>query len=109
MAASFRDFLKKCREHGELVEKKVQLKDYLGSATKTIPAGRKADAAEGSLEELAEKILKTLAKSHRFFAEILELFPGEGYGRVARAIGWLNQKGKITQDGEGKYQVKGEI
>ena len=90
-------------------EKKVQLKDYLGSATKTIPADRKADAAEGSLEELAEKILKTLAKSHRFFAEILELFPGEGYGRIARVIGWLNQKDKIAQDGEGKYQVKGEV
>ena len=87
-------------------EKKVQLKDYLNAATKTIPAGRKADAAEGSLEELAEKILKALAKSHRFFAEILELFPDEGYGRIARAVGRLSQEGKITQDGEGKYQPK---
>lgn len=56
----------------------------------------------------AEKIVKALSRSHRFFAEILELFASEDYGRIARAIGLLNQKAKITQDGKGKYQPRSD-
>jgi 2,5-furandicarboxylate decarboxylase 1 len=51
-------------------EKKVQLKDYLGPTTKS-GTPREAGADDSSVEELAEKILKALSKSHRFFAEIL--------------------------------------
>ncbi len=88
-------------------EKKARLKDYLGAAPKTKKGGATA-AGDGSLDEVMEKILKALAKSHSFFAELLELFPRENYGRIARAIGRLNQEGKITQDGEGRYRLKNE-
>jgi 2,5-furandicarboxylate decarboxylase 1 len=88
-------------------EGKVKLKDYLGAATGRAEK-KKAGAGEKGVEVLAEEILKTLSKSHRFFAEILELFPGEEFGRVARAIGWLAEKEKITQDGEGRYQPRSE-
>lgn len=57
------------------------------------------------MKELAEKIVAVLAKSHRFFAELLEIFPREEYGRIARAIGRLHQNGKISQDAEGRYQL----
>ena len=61
------------------------------------------------LKRFASKIkgwtLRELSKAHMFFAEVLELFPNEEYLRITRAIGWLNQRGKITQDEEGKYQL----
>ena len=86
---------------------KVKLKDYLGAA-----AGRaekkKEVAGERGVEVLAETILRALSSSHKFFAEILELFPGEEFGRIARAIGWLQQNKKIRQDGEGRYQLAPE-
>lgn len=88
---------------GKNVQGKVQLKDYTGPGAGTASSAKKA--VSDNVEALAEKILKALAKSHRFFAEILELFPKESYGRIAQAIGKLNQQGKITEDGEGKYQL----
>jgi 2,5-furandicarboxylate decarboxylase 1 len=82
---------------------KARLKDYLGAATTR--AEKKEVPDEKGVEVLANKILSALSSSHRFFGEILELFPGKDFGRLARAIGWLQQSGKITQDGEGKYQL----
>jgi 2,5-furandicarboxylate decarboxylase 1 len=84
-------------------EGKVQLKDYLGSQADTGQRSvRTAAAADaGSVEQ---KILDSLSKSHRFFADILGLFPREDFGAIARAIGELTSAGKITQDGDGKYQ-----
>lgn len=89
-------------------EKKVRLSDYLGGAARPVTRSG-TEARDGSTEELADSILKALSKSHRFFAEMLELFPREGYGKIACAVGWLHQEGKITQDGEGKYQPKAEV
>jgi len=57
---------------------------------------------------LSEKILGALRKSHCFFARLLELFPWADYRAIASALGQLHQEGKITQDGEGKYQVTEE-
>ncbi|MBI2209414.1 MAG: UbiD family decarboxylase [Deltaproteobacteria bacterium] len=86
-------------------EKQARLKDYLGPAS--APAPRKSrEREEAPIDGLAGKIVKTLAASHRFFGEMLDLFPKEGYARIARAIGRLHQEGKITQDTEGKYQLK---
>lgn len=87
-------------------EGKVQLKDYLGQVSRP-ESGIKGSAVEDNVEELADKILKALSRSPRFFAEMVELFPKEEFRRLARAIGLLNQKGKITQDGEGRYQLAG--
>ena len=86
-------------------EKQAQLKDYLGAAA--APAPRKSrEREELPIDGLAKKILKTLAASHRFFGEMLDLFPREGYAGIARAIGHLHAQGKITQDGEGRYEVR---
>ncbi len=86
---------------------KAQLKGYLGPATERAKKTKEVKAETG-LEELAEKILQALSKSHSFFAEILQRFPREDFGRIARAIGWLQQNGKISQDGEGRYQLAEE-
>jgi len=86
-------------------EKQAQLKDYLAPAATRAPhKSRESEETPG--DGLAEKIVKILAASHRFFGEMLDLFPKEGYARIARAIGRLHQEGKITQDTEGKYQLK---
>ena len=85
-------------------EGKVRLKDYVGQTTGPSKA-KKEDVGDDNVESLAGRVLRELSKSHRFFAEFLELFPGEDYGKIARAIGLLNGKDKITQDGEGKYQL----
>jgi 2,5-furandicarboxylate decarboxylase 1 len=81
---------------------KVQLKDYLDSEAakqeiSTVPPDTKA---------VSEKILGELANSHRFFAELLELFPTIAYRSVATALGELHEQGKIIQDGDGKYQIR---
>jgi 2,5-furandicarboxylate decarboxylase 1 len=88
-----------------LNEGKVRLEDYV-DGKKSTQRGSKQKGGEGDVEALTEKILKALARDHRFFAELLDLFPDEGFGKIARAIGVLNDREKIGQDGEGKYQIK---
>ncbi len=85
-------------------EGKVLLKDYMGGAMEADEKRRSPDSAK-HIEPVGQKILDALSKSHRFFAEILELLRNEEFGSVARTIGWLQQNGKITQDGEGRYQL----
>jgi 2,5-furandicarboxylate decarboxylase 1 len=83
---------------------KIELKNYIGAAEE--PA-KTADAKGGeSVDSMAEKIFAALENSHKFFAELLELFPKAEYRAIASAVGQLHQAGKIAQDGEGKYQVK---
>ncbi|MCZ6623386.1 MAG: UbiD family decarboxylase [Deltaproteobacteria bacterium] len=84
-------------------EGKIQLKDYIDDVTRPINKVKKG--VDNKPDVLGRKILKVLSKSNRFFAELLDLFPDEKYGRIARAIGWLNEKARITQDTEGKYQL----
>ncbi len=59
-----------------------------------------------TVQALAKKIFSELERSHRFFAELLELFPDAGYRAIATAIGALHEQGRILQDSEGKYQAK---
>src|SRR5215475_7739618 len=84
---------------------KVNLKDYLGDADRAVKASNngKADQMVGVM---AEKILAALKKSHRFFPDLLALFAKEDYRTIAMVVGYLHEQGKITQDGEGKYQIK---
>jgi 2,5-furandicarboxylate decarboxylase 1 len=85
-------------------EGKTRLDDYLGTAAasekkKTKGAGTKA------AEPLEDRIIQALSKSHKFYAEILDLFHRDEFAEIARTVGRLSQEGKITQDGEGKYQL----
>ena len=84
---------------------KVDLKDYLGAASDGAKAKVEKKVGE-SLETVSEKILKALGESHRFYADLLELFPKTEYRTIATAVGELHQEGKIAQDAEGKYQVR---
>jgi 2,5-furandicarboxylate decarboxylase 1 len=86
-------------------EGKVELKDYLGGAEESAKKPAELKSAE-SVDAVAEKILAVLEKSHRFFADLLALFPRAEYRTIAAAVGKLQEEGKITQDGDGKYQVK---
>ncbi|MGH7768788.1 MAG: UbiD family decarboxylase [Candidatus Binatia bacterium] len=84
-------------------EGKAQLKDYLGPVNPSVPKARKR-MTEPS-EPLADRILKALSKSHKFYAEILDQFHNQEFGEIARTIGRLSHEGKIVQDAEGKYQL----
>ncbi len=85
---------------------KVDLKDYLGAAVESEEAPSNGRTSE-TTDLIAEKILAALEKSHYFFPDFLALFPKLDYRTIATAVGQLHQQGKITQDGEGKYQMKG--
>ncbi len=87
---------------------KVDLANYLAEASEPAKAKKEAKPIE-TTDSLSEKILTALQKSHCFFAELLELFPKADYRAIASAIGQLHQQGKITQDGEGKYQVREQL
>jgi 2,5-furandicarboxylate decarboxylase 1 len=82
---------------------RVQLKDYLNGT------GAKQQAQEEPSETgqaVTQNILSELERSHRFFAELLELFPDAGYRTIATAVGNLHEQGEIIQDNDGKYQRK---
>lgn len=84
---------------------KVHLNNYLGEAGKESKRP-KPGLGQDSPESLAEKILQALSASNKFFAEILDAFPDAAYDHISRAIGLLNEKNKITQDKDGRYQLK---
>jgi 2,5-furandicarboxylate decarboxylase 1 len=84
---------------------KVRLEDYVQE--KRVPHGEpKKPGREEDLEAAAEMILEALGQAHRFFAELLDLFPNQVYGTIARAIGSFIEKDKIHQDKDGRYQLK---
>jgi 2,5-furandicarboxylate decarboxylase 1 len=86
---------------------KVNLKDYLGVAAESDKASTNGKPGE-SVDDIADKVLVALEKSHYFFPDLLALFPKAGYRTIATAVGQLHQQGKVVQDNEGKYQVKEE-
>ena len=83
----------------------VDLKNFLGAAEE---AKKPAVAAkpEETADELAQKIVAVLKKSPAFFADLLEKFPKSEYKTVANAVGRLCEDGKISQDSDGKFELK---
>src|SRR5581483_2761880 len=89
-----------------LNEGRAKLKNYLDPAGKGDE--KKSRPGNGTASTLEERLLTALAKSHAFFAEILETFRSEEFGDIAAAIGKLNREKKIAQDAEGKYYAVAE-
>jgi 2,5-furandicarboxylate decarboxylase 1 len=84
---------------------KVDLKNYLGpaeEAKKPVAVSKPAETAD----ELAERIIATLEKSHSFFADLLEKFPKAEYKTVANAVARLYEERKIGQDKDGKFEIR---
>ena len=84
---------------------KVELKNYLGTA-EGFKRGVAAAKVAMSVDELIEKVIPTLEKSHCFFADLLEKFPRADYKTVASAVGRLYDEGKIKQDKDGRFEPK---
>jgi 3-polyprenyl-4-hydroxybenzoate decarboxylase len=85
-------------------QEKVKLSDYVGppEGTKRRLAARPPE----SIEALTEKIESALGNSHCFFADLLEKFPRADYKSIAGAVARLYEDGKITQDKDGKFELK---
>jgi len=84
---------------------KLDLKNYLGPVEeKKKPSA--ALRADETVDTLAEKIVAAIEKSHCFFAELLEKFPKVNYKTVAGAVARLYEEGKISQDKDGKFELK---
>src|SRR5919108_3015337 len=86
---------------------KVKLADYLGDENRPPNRPARVMAAE-TTESMTEKILEALGQSHRFFPDLLAIFPQSEFKTVSETVGLLHQQGKIMQDNEGKYQIKEE-
>jgi 2,5-furandicarboxylate decarboxylase 1 len=83
---------------------KVDLNNYLGAAEESKKSAALVQSAE-SAEELAQKIIATLEKSHCFFADLLEKHPRADYKSVASAVAQLYEGGRIKQDKDGKFEL----
>ena len=85
---------------------KVALQNYLGEGAqqkKSSEAARPVD----TVDDIAGKIIALLEKSHCFYAELLDKLPKADYKTVASAVGQLYHDGKIGQDKDGKYELRG--
>jgi 2,5-furandicarboxylate decarboxylase 1 len=87
---------------------KVKLADYLNVVAAPDKRGEKEKSAE-TVESMTAKILAALGESHRFFPDLLEIFPHGEFRTIAETVGLLHQRGQIVQDHEGKYQIKEEV
>jgi hypothetical protein len=84
---------------------KVKLSDYVGPAAETAKPKTGMKIVE-TIDSLVEKIEAALAKSHCFFADLLEKFPRADYKTIASAVARLCEDGKISQDRDGKFELK---
>jgi 2,5-furandicarboxylate decarboxylase 1 len=84
---------------------KVDLKSYLGAAENGKPFAASLKR-EDNVDDLVNRITRTLEKSHCFFADLLEKFPKADYRSIGSAVARLYEEGKIAQDSEGKFQLK---
>ena len=85
---------------------KLDLKNYLGAVDESKKSSTALKPAE-TVDALAERIVALIEKSHCFFADLLEKFPRVDYKTVASAVGRLYEEGKINQDKDGKFELKG--
>jgi hypothetical protein len=85
---------------------KVALQDYLGPAEDMKQTGAAAKPGE-TVDELVVKITAALEKSHCFFADLLEKFPKADYKTIGSGVAKLYEDGKIGQDSDGKFELKG--
>ena len=53
-----------------------------------------------------KKIVTSTEKSHGFFADLLGEFPKVDYKTLANAVARLYEDGKISQDKDGKFELK---
>ena len=88
-------------------EGKANLKDYLGDGQQSVRTSNNGKPGE-TVDAIAGKILAMLEGSHHFFPDLLALLPKADYRTIATAVGKLHQEGKIMQDEEGKYQIRGQ-
>jgi 2,5-furandicarboxylate decarboxylase 1 len=81
---------------------KVQLSDYLGDSKSLKPPPQAGPAPD----TLAARIETALLESHRFFAELLEICSDADYKTVAAVVARLYEAGRLTQDKEGKLEIR---
>jgi 2,5-furandicarboxylate decarboxylase 1 len=86
---------------------KVDLKNYLGPI-EDVKKPNAATKAVETVDELVVKIVSTLEESHCFFADLLERFPKADYKSVGNAVARLYEEGRISQDRDGKFELKAE-
>ena len=84
---------------------KVNLKSYLGTAENGKKSGPAAKPGE-TAEELAARVIALLEKTHCFFADLLEKFPKADYKTVAAAVAQLYEQNRISQDKDGRLELK---
>ena len=84
---------------------KVDLKDYLGAREDGKRSAAAAKPGE-TAEDLAARIITLLEKSHCFFADLLEKFPKTDYKTVADAVARLYEQNRISQDKDGRIELK---
>jgi len=84
---------------------KVNLHDYLRDGDGLAGPRVEAKLAD-SVDTVIPRIEAALIKSHCFFADLLERFPRVDYKTIASAVARLYENGKITQDNEGKFELR---
>ena len=79
----------------------LRLADYFGNATVGAPARGNLD-----IETVAGAIREMLADGPRYYAEISDLYAGESFQTVSRAIVWLQESNELWQDDVGRLCLK---
>jgi 2,5-furandicarboxylate decarboxylase 1 len=80
---------------------RVKLEDYLGEGA---DAGE--PEADTDVAALAAKVRAVIETEPKYFAELAELFEGEGFQNVARALGALHEDEPLWQDAVGCFCLK---
>ena len=81
----------------------AKIDDYVGG--KRDAAGEAGD--ESVVEDVAAKILDTIAKEPLYYTDVAEKFSAYDFRTIARAIGHLHATEKLWQDPRGRLCVRG--